>query len=273
MDNRSWTTNLPPEWSPGLGRNHYLPEDYYIAGYYSGQPRAVPVDVLARLTAKHVSRWADRFEAYRLILRSEARNGPLPAEPQTREELIDELFDWFTNILREDLSMVALNLYIGDQRLLYQHDGIPGVLALTPDEFAELQDVWQRHGLPRDLYYDARQQREVVEPWGRSDRAVLARRRYSPVRWAHRDHVGIEALRVPNEEERIAAFNKACQEFSRAVVQRIRELQEPGRKGETRKIRQLQRLLAELGRAHPREGHLGPLSGHQDDQPGESQKR
>ena len=136
-----------PGWDPGHGREQYLPEDVHFVD----QAR-VPFNLAVRVTARHVAQWADRYQAYPLSGTGAAppsasaswREGALPNDLAAREVLIDDLFDWLER--QRVLFQTAVNLYHGERPVLEQHEGIPGVLALTRDEFAQLQDTWERHG-------------------------------------------------------------------------------------------------------------------------------
>ena len=95
--------------------------------------------------------------------------------------------------LAEEEYLWGIGLFRRDLPVMLGADGLPGILALSPTEFAELQDAWETAGLPRDLYYPAREQREVEEPRAGSDGAAFPRlRRYSPRRWAKRENGGDE---------------------------------------------------------------------------------
>ena len=113
---------------------------------------------------------------------------------------IDELFASFERWT--PLYLAAINLYQGDQPILEQSAGIPGVLALTEGEFIELQRAWEQHGLPRDLYYVVTDQHTAIEPVERYGGVVRVARRYTPRQWAAHSPNVVEPLHVPNEEER-----------------------------------------------------------------------
>lgn len=221
-------TPAPPAWPPGLGREHYLPEQFHFVDQVD-----VPLNLAARVTARTAARWADRYEAYLLNSSSDQRRqGPLPTDLGAREEQIDQLFDWIEGLIVE--YQASVNLYRGEQRLLDQSEGIPGVLALTPDEFVQLQEAWERHGLPRDLYYPAREQQTIIEPTRMHGGVVQVERRYSPLRWAHRDKAAMVPLQVPSEEERAQIFDEARSRFLDALRLRGAELSQPGRAAATK---------------------------------------
>src|SRR5260370_3915314 len=220
-----------PGWAPGPGREHYLPED----AHFVDQAR-VPFNLAARVTARCVAQWADRYQAYPLSGTGAApspasarwREGALPTDPGGREALIDDLFDWLER--QRVLLQAAVNLYHDEQPVLEQHEGIPGVLALTRDEFVQLQDTWEHHGLPRDLYYPLRDQRTVIEPVGRHGGIVRSYEHYSPLGWAQRDPTARAALHVPSEETRADAFFAARKQFMEALLRRGTELPQPAKR-------------------------------------------
>lgn len=240
MPDRQFSTIEPPLCPPGPGRTHYLPEDFYYFGKVS-----VPLELAARVTARHLARWADRFEVYPLGQPRDCRAGPLPADPDARQAIIDELFDWLA-ALRVEIYVAVANLYLGDVRLLHQPDGVPGTLALTPDEFADLQRAWEHHGLPRDLYYPADQQRTAIEPVEIHGGLVRLAVRYTPLRWLHRDHAAMETMQVPSDEQRARSFAAACRQFMQALLLRMAELSEPGRETARTEIAQLGALHREV---------------------------
>jgi hypothetical protein len=144
--------------------------------------------------------------------------------------------------------MVALNISAGELPILYQHDGVPGVLSLTPDELLTLQVAWQQSGLPRDLYYAASEQRIAVEPIHMCGGVVLRERRYSPRRWADRTQRHIEELAIPSEGERRKRFRQACEGFLQALNLRYYELIEPGKATETHVLSEVLEIRAAVTR-------------------------
>lgn len=247
---RVWSPTLsPPEWDPGPGRLHYLREDYYFFDTTS-----VPVELAARVTARVVVRWCDRYEAYPLTHAVEARTGTLADTLADRESLVDSLIDWLLQI-PVDLQAAALNLYRGKERILDQHDGMPGILALRPEQFSELQLSWHQNGLPRDLYYSAEELRSIVEPVERYGGVFLVRVHYSPQRWARRNPIETTTVKLPSEHERAKSFALACRQFMDALKLRISELSEPGRKVDEAEIKRLGTLHRETMLASFRAGN------------------
>jgi hypothetical protein len=236
MANQLFLNQKPPQWPPG--RQHYLLEQFYFVDRPS-----VPLNHAARATAQCVARWADRYEAYWLVQPTNRRSGPLPADHREREALIDELL---TSLERwTPLHLAAINLYKGGQPILEQSDGIPGVLALREDEFIQLQQEWEQHGLPRDLYYSATERHAVIEPVKCYGGVVRVVRHYTPRQWtAHHFHTA-EPLHVPTEEEREQAFIHASVEFMEAILLRLAELSEPGQVLRTKELEQLRELLSQ----------------------------
>ena len=181
MGKRELNAKGAPHRSPGPEREQYLPEDDYFVGEF-------PIDpyFALKVTAHRVSTWADRYIAYPSTEPGKRREGLMPASDQMRGELLRDIFVWFE--AQVPWYQSALNLFEDDQALLDQHDGAPGILALRPEEYAELQDAWDAHELPRDLYYAPGDQRTAVEPEAVYGALVRVQRRYSPRRWARRDH-------------------------------------------------------------------------------------
>jgi hypothetical protein len=236
---RLFTASAPPG-PPCPGRNYYLPDDYF----FGAESTDVSLSHVARVTAHCVAQWADRFEAFPLGT-PEQREGFVPNDPTAREALIDGLFDWLHEVT-DRISLAAVSLFMGDCTLLDQHDGIPGILTLEPNEFAELQDSWERQRLPRDLYYLANDQREVVETVTKYGGVFRVVQRYSPRQWARRNHPALEEHQIPSDRQRAETFAAACQQFANAVMLRIYELTEPGGKPDKEEIKKLGTLLRDV---------------------------
>lgn len=210
----------PPLWEPGPSRSFYLPEDYYFV-----DADAAALHFAARMTARCVARWSDSYAARTLALPTHYREGLLPDDPAARESSIDEVVDWLERLV--PLYLAGLSLSQGDQLLLEQSDGIPGILALTYEEFAELQKYWEHHGIPKDLYYPAEAQQTIIEPVEIYGGVARLLQRYSPRRWARRDHEEIVTRQVPSEEQSRVLFAEACSRFIEAVMLRIAHLSQP----------------------------------------------
>lgn len=263
----------PPGWSPGPGREHYLPEGSYFDEWALSAPEQL--EHAARVTARTVARWADRYWVFPLThaafpSEDRERAGSLPADPGAHGAFMDKLFAWLERH-GTPVSEAAVNLSLGDQSILEQHDGMPGVLALTPDEFAQLGRIWVRHGLPSDLFYPARKQRTVVEPVEVHGSVVRARHRYTPREWEQRDEAALAALaqRIPDEGARRQAFIEACRRFVDALSLRMDELAEPGRQyleGERGEFRRLASLLREVYMAALRAEDVGHADKSRPDQ-------
>lgn len=126
------------------------------------------------------------------------------------------------------------------------HDGFPGPLQLTPEQFAMVQEHLLEADLPRDLYFPLLEQREVVEPAESNGGIVRQLHVYSPQQWAHRDAAAIAARRVPAEDERRRAFDRAYDAFKRALMLRLGELREPGARPEAEEVRDLEDLFVQV---------------------------
>lgn len=265
MPNKFLYTTSPPRWSPGLDRLHYLPDEFHFVDRDD-----ISLALFARMTTKYVAQWSDQYEAH-LVGGGDAhvQKGHLPETPEARAALIEALFDWLGR-LDKRVPAAAVSLYLGDLPLFLQDDGVPGILTLTPTQFAELQVEWSRHGLPRDLYYPSSEQRVVIEPIEWFGGVVLVEQRYSPLRWLHRDHEAIEALRVPGEEDRTKAFGEVCDRFANALMLRCLELAEPGREPNEEEQRRLARLHLDVRLSASRaRGHRLPGPAEPDEQHGE----
>lgn len=214
--------NPPPDWFPGEGVEFFLP-DVQIA------VDIAPDDVMraAHTVALVVARWGDRFEAYELGRRGEARSGPLLGSLTERERLINQAWKWL-GTLRGLPWLLALNIWRGEAPLLEQHDGIPGVLVLSRAEFAFVQAALRECSLPADLYYPAIDQRVGTEYQEKDGGVVLVERRYTPSQWARRNQRS-EHLTPPTEEERRSRFVEETELYVQHVNRRVLELREPGR--------------------------------------------
>lgn len=249
-------TTPPPTWRTGEGREHYLPEEFY----FNDTP-GFPLHTVARVTARLAARWADRYSAYLLARPAEHREGSLPEQDEARRDTVNELIDWLEE-RTDTLQKAALNLYQGSLPVLLQVDGIPGVLTLKPKEFAKLQAAWVREGLPRDLYYAAREQRTAIDPVKTHGGVVQVSQRYSPLRWARRQGASIEAPTIPSEEQRIAEFSEACWRFMEAVRLRLLQLSEAGRDLDRTEFDRLAALHEEVAQASLRARGGERLPGH-----------
>lgn len=219
----------------------YLPEDYYWQNRDFDRARA------ALVTLEYLSQWADKYEVYPHVHNPENRHeGTLPSESDERKRLVDREFAW---LIEQDKypALLAFNLTRGEDTLIDQHDGIPGPMILTPQQFAHLQDEWQQNGLPRDLYYRQGEDIvgvEAVEIYGGR---VRVHKRYTPLQWRERQGIAIEELPVPTEEERAEALVAACAAFAAVLARRLYELMEPGRERDEK----LMAIVATLaGAAH-----------------------
>lgn len=175
--------------------------------------------------------------------------GPLPDTEEAREAFVHELFERFAQHDPEERGP-EMSLREGHRWVLDAHDGFPGPLHLTPEQFTILQDRLEQAGLPRDLYYPVLQQREVVEATRSHFGAVVRGRMfYSPRQWAARDAEAIAALEVPTEEQRQQRFVEALWNFRRQVLLRLVELREPGSPDRFDETEALGDLIRSLGAA------------------------
>jgi hypothetical protein len=122
----------------------------------------------------------------------------------------------------------SIMLFRGSEPLLAQPEGAPGVLTLTEEEFASLQNAWKQESLPPDLYYPAQGQRTLIEPIRCFGGVALVRRSFSPRRWiAHQAQMPDGSLRPTTKAEREKVFLKELDRFRAALDLRREELLEP----------------------------------------------
>lgn len=237
----SLTDGAPPS-PPSPGREWYLPEDFYFL-----DSPGFPTALAARVTARYIARWTDRYEVYPLS-GVPMRKGRLPRSRAAREKLIDELFDWLES-LPDGLGATVCNLYQQDVILLNQHDGIPGFVGASPAEFEQLQDAWQANKLPADLYYPAQAERVVVEAVQQLGGVFRFPQRYSPLRWARRNLS--EGRQIPeySDEDGQETFISACRTFQQALLVRMLQLRELSTKEAENELNRLGRLSYEVGQA------------------------
>lgn len=238
----------PPVRPLPAGRKYYLPEYFYLRE----QP-TVPLNLAARTTARTTSQWADRYRARSLSGPPRPREGRLPESAEARMSAIDAVFDWLESIVpQKQVLAMGLDLFAEDHLVLDQYDGFPGVLALSEQEFADLQGAWIAVNLPDDLYYVASSQREVVEPTETVGGVAMVERRYTPIYWEHRQNDAISSLRIPSEDERRATIADEFRRFSAALRHRMEELSGEGLGASEQQMSELSRLqeavTATLGR-------------------------
>src|SRR6266566_7710278 len=138
--------------SPGFGL--YLADPYWFT-----PGGAVDADAAAEITAVCLARWSDWYRATPSFRRAPMWEGPIPDTEQAREAFVHELFERFAQHDPEE-RRPEMSLRQADRWVLDAHDGFPGPLQLTAEQFTILQDRLEQAGLPRDLYYPVLQQRE-----------------------------------------------------------------------------------------------------------------
>jgi hypothetical protein len=200
-------------------------------------------DDVARAVIRCVAAWADRYRAWRSDYPSMIREGELPHGADL-EPLLNDLFTWASgkhDDVEGNARHLGLVLYRGEELVLAQVDArVPERIVASSEQFDRLQSCLRLAGVPPDLYYPTRQQRQVIEPVeariGTDDLlgVVRAKMTYSPRQWALRDEEAVKQRRVPTEDEREQTFANACQAFLRALHLRLRELTEPDGASKTR---------------------------------------
>lgn len=171
----------------------YLPELYYL------QDQAdFPLKKAVEVTAVTVSRWCSCYEAQLIAPFSKdivptQKSGALPEAMAERERFVGELVAWvFANSNPPELFALRLNDCALSEKgsvAKFDHpdDTCCWVLNLSESEFDELQEAWQAHGLPKDLFYPEGKQICVPYPgkgWkARLSRALGGQRCYTPKQW------------------------------------------------------------------------------------------
>lgn len=217
----------------------YLPEPTYFAG-----EDGVSLNLFLGETFRCLAQWATRYDAH-VLSGSGKRSGPLPDEPNARNALIEQLVTWLLSIAPNP-SLAVLNLTCHHSTIWDQHDGIPGPLWLTQEQFADLQGVWENAGLPNDLYYPMYLQHIVVEASEQLGSVIRSRRVYSPRQWLLRGARGAESLEIPDEQTRMARLVQECDLFRKVLLRRLLELSEPGRQRDTEQVELIGRMLRDL---------------------------
>ncbi len=239
-------TQAPPPLPLREGYEIYLPELYYVL-----DTRTVSIAIAQRTTARCVVQWADnylailpnQYDGFTLAREGGRRQGPLPAELPARDALLDELFSWADEGSPSANPNLMLFLKSGDAYVMHGEGLLPSLI-LTPGQFALLQDCWENHGLPRDLYYPASEQLEFVEPVKKYGGIIRMRQVYTPRRAAQRTPEVVARIRIPNDTQRERAMLRACDTLLKATYRRYLELHEPGREVDAAEDERLAKLQA-----------------------------
>jgi hypothetical protein len=233
-------------WRAEPGFSFYLPEPYHFRA-----AAGVDSDTAAEVTATCLARWSDWYRATPTFRRNPIWEGSLPDTDEAREAFVQDLFERFAQHDPKE-RRPEMSLRLGERWVLDAHDGFPGPLQLTHDQFVTLQDRLEQAGLPRDLYYSVLKQHEIIEPIQSHLGVVQGLRLYSPREWATRDAQAIAALDVPTEDERRQRFADALTNFRNAVLLRLQELYEPGAPDGIEETEALEELIGSLARADSR---------------------
>ncbi|MCS6908589.1 MAG: hypothetical protein RML93_12015 [Anaerolineales bacterium] len=150
------------------------------------------------MTALIVGRWCSYYWAQLIApIRKDIvptqKSGVLPETLSERETFICELVTWiFAHSNPPDLFGLWLDDHpLSEKRRVakfdHHDDSCCWVLNLSESEFEALQDAWQAHGLPTDLFYSEGKQICVPYP-GKGWKARLLRafgwqRCYTPKQW------------------------------------------------------------------------------------------
>ncbi len=223
----------------------YLPEPAYFREFQGFSS----VDA-ARITARCVAQWADRYEAWPVGIPSVIREGALPRTAAARAMVVREALDWVEAWLRRaerPVTLAGLVLRWSGRIVLDQHDGVPARLLLTPAQFAAMQNCLESEGLPRDLYYPASEARVLEEPVEYMGGVILGHRRYSPLQWARRDASNLPPLRLPSEEQQALRFFESCQRFLEALELRCAQLQRSDKQDDRQELQEVDALVENVG--------------------------
>lgn len=250
----TFDTSPAPKFPAGAGREHYLPELYYFSDV-----RSVDREQALRITVSCLAAWCDNFVATwagRQPPRGK-RHGALPADLAARQTFLTQLLDSGSS---KELSPPRLDLKRGDEWILYSDAPLFFTLILSPSEFAELQNCWEAHGLPRDLFYPASEQHELIEPVEFAGGVIRWLQRYTPRRWEERMRITGPEPVIPSTEKRNQAFLEASSRFSQAALLREMELREAGHPRDLEQLTALsqlhQHLISFLRRYVPEFGQM-----------------
>lgn len=255
---------LPPPW-PGAPPDPAIEEYHAEPVYWRKRAEALPTDRANLVTARCLAQWATRFRGTALEGSEEPamyHQGSLPESPDEREAVVAGLFAWAEALARDPsrprgVTTLDLTLFRGDDLPLILENQLPVCIFLRPREFELLQQCWEQHGLPRDLGYIRSATRSAIEVSTFLDAGpVLRRTYYSPLEWAGREQLAIDPIVLPSEEERRQAFYDACVTFQTAVLLRIQQLTEPGKRPDQVLLDELDFLLGHVALARFRTGGL-----------------
>jgi hypothetical protein len=229
-------TSAPPVHPPSEGKQHYLPEDSYILGMYSGS-----LSSIARNIGKCIAKWANAYHAIASSTAREVRSGMLPSIPEQRDALIDSVFDWLEG--EGSLETAGFVLTYDDEVLLDQWTRIPGSITISGQQFSELKEMLKRRRLPEDLYYPAEDQYVVVEPVSFDGVVIMIEQRYSPHQWQHREPTSGPFIVGLSERERREWFHRESSQFAKDIFLRMKQLEEKGRDRDEEEMKELARLM------------------------------
>lgn len=188
-------TRVSP-WQPPPGHDLYLPDLYY----FTESAEALFQSTL-RITARCVVQWADRYAAVcpdqapwsGQVVKGGHIEGDFPLDLAQKEKALRSVFQWARGrgCFRPELSLSK-----GGRYLLYFDGGLHFNLILTPSQFRSLEDCWEEHGFPRDLYFLSSQRRPTREEAGRSGAGLASLGRFTPKQWAKKEEMRKETERL-----------------------------------------------------------------------------
>ncbi|MFN0074424.1 MAG: hypothetical protein ACKVVP_23325 [Chloroflexota bacterium] len=234
--------NPPPSRDPGGGREYFLPDEELVW--------ELPTELvweIEHVIVRVLARWGDRYVARNIMDPKYTLSGNLQGSQTDREAEIEsawrQVVAW-----AQAFYMVSIDVAHKDDWLTDQHDGLPGHLILSRDQFNIVREALQVAGLPAEVYYPASDQRIGTEYQTQPGGVVLVERRYTPRQWARRgDSL---SLAPPSDAERREAFLVETTQYLRALGRRLMELKEPGRVADTEHIERLERLVSETYRTY-----------------------
>ncbi len=168
----------------------YFPEFYY---FYD--QKGFPFEQAVLVTAMKVSEWCTHYQAEltgptKVVMK---RQGALPLEAQEKQAFVQGLVRWvLSNSYPDDFALFLGDFEMSqnkDELALFQHGH--GIccwdLKMAEQQFQELQQAWEQHALPKDLFYQEGRQTIVALPTGsilkEYDYTGVPCVTYSPKRW------------------------------------------------------------------------------------------
>ena len=157
--------------------------------YFDGVRSVDPEEAL-RVTARAVAPWCNRYRAKLLAPRQGTtpteKEGPLPQDPKARAPFVEDIITWI--LASSEVPTFCLRLWDeATVKFEYPDEYTEWHLNLTPEEFSALQETWEAHGLPPDLFYPLEQGRCIPWPgqrwWDKVLRRLGVQKCFTPRQW------------------------------------------------------------------------------------------